>query len=145
MNSELINSINIHKISKPFSIENYSLLEKEMSNNELVKSLDLEKNKIIVVLEKKDGNFEIENYNYIELSEKDKSLLLEWFSVEEHTYYIDNMFRIDLENYILLVQILTNQKNPESNVLYGLAIKNTTWNVMTLLNQRTSYITSRFI
>ena len=81
----------------------------------------------------------------IQLTDEDKKILIEWFEAEEHTYYMKESFRIDLEKYVFIVKMYTYKDSSNNKILYGIAIKNTSFNRALLLEERMSYVMSTYM
>lgn len=138
--------VNIETTSNPLTIEILEKLENEITNSELNKAIESDKLNVSIAVEVSDNNYHITNLTQkIQLSENDRQALLDWLTIPEHTYYMDKMFRIDLENYIFLIKVYTYKEKTDNKILYGIAVHNTTWDKMVLLEQRQRYIMSTYM
>jgi hypothetical protein len=143
---DTLNPINITEISNPIDLTILEHIEKEIEENSLIRALDSEKHVVSVAIEKNKNTYNILSLTPgLTLSEKDKTLLMTWLNIPKHYYYMDEMFRIDLENYIFLIKIYTDSFNKNNILLHGFAVKNNLDSKLGLLQQRQRYSMSTYM
>lgn len=134
-------SVNIKTVFNLLDIPTLKHLEQDVSEQTESSVLDDSERYNVFIAVEKNGDFHFMNLmSKIQLTKQDEQLLKEWLNTEEHLYYMNDYFRVDLENYICLIKIYRYEKTNENMVLYGFAVNNTAWDKMTLQMQRQKYI-----
>ena len=134
-------SINTREITNLFDVKTLKHLEQEIEEQTESSVLDDSERYNVFMAVDKNGDYNFMNLmSKIELEEEDKDLLKLWLQEEEHSYYFNEFFRIDLVNFILLIRIYKYEKTNNNMVLYGFAVRNTVWDRMTLQMQKQKHI-----
>ena len=133
--------INLRTLSNMWDLKTMNQLEQEVKEQTENSVLDDSERYNVFMAVEKNGDFHFMNLmSKVELTEDDEYLLKQWLREEEHTYYMNNLFRIDLQNFIFLINIYRYERTNENMVLYGFAVRNTTWDRMTLQIEKQKYI-----
>ncbi len=145
---ESYNSVNINENLQLFSDDVHRIDEKEIRSNDLSMFSSKEDNSVLLSIETDDNKINIINLSHnIKLSKEDEVELIKWIKDDsQHTYYLHNMFRIILKNYILIVKIYFSPKNiPQNKIIYGLALANTPDEILKILTQRQNYVLAQYM
>lgn len=143
--TDFIYPVQINSIQQVFSKDSFPIIERDIEENMLYKSLQTEKIPVerVILTIKNNGN-EILPASKFQVDDIDKEKIKQWISSTD-TYYVKDLFKIDLSKHILLVKVFSYKDSNEDKLLYGFAIENTTWNSMVLLSHRTSFAMDTFI
>ena len=84
---------------------------------------------------------------HLNFTQQDKEKIHRWLENKEHHYYYDKLFRLDLENKILLIEAFNiyNENNEKVRILSGHALKNNLEAKFHLLEYRQTYIMKHFM
>jgi hypothetical protein len=141
MNAQLINT---RSISNLFDIKAMRELEQEIEQQTEASVLDDSERYNVFMAVERNGDFKFMNLmSKIKLTNKDEELLKDWLKEPEHTYYMNDNFKVILDKYIMVIKIYKYEKTNENMVLYGFAVNNTAWDKMTLQIQKQKDINCR--
>ena len=82
-------------------------LEQEIEEQTECSVLDDSERYNIFIAVEKNGSYKFMNLmSKVKLTDRDEELLGEWLKEPNHSYYMNEKFRVDLENYILMIYFL---------------------------------------